>query len=132
MSHKTIALYRRAKNDRRPEHDATEVLVALAEHVSRAEVYFLEEDDGSDPCDARTTLHTIRVRPSEEGAPAPDPEEVRRAVQWTFRSKGGCGHDHDCCGCRSYRVGFVVQARALAPWKAADEWVYEVTSSRNF
>lgn len=128
----TFALYRRAKDDRRPEHEATEVLVALAEHVSRAEVHFLKEDDGSDPCDARTTLHTIRVKPPEDGDPAPDPEEVRTAIRWTFRSKGGCGHDYDCCGCRTYGVGFAVQARALAPWKAADEWVYEINSFRNY
>lgn len=114
---RTMDLYVRCEDDRSPDYRVSEEFVAVAEVVWSTTIE--PEDDVDDMCEPRTSVYRIKIL-----CGSVDPETVREAIKWTHRTKGGCGHDWDCCGCRSYYVGDILQS--------GDEWIFEVHSSRNF
>lgn len=66
----------------------------------------------------------------------PDAERIREAFRWELSSRGGCGHDYDCCGCRSHHLILAERSEAFERLMVSDEgeqlWITEVGSSRNF
>lgn len=78
------------------------------------------ETDPDDMCEPWIETMLVRVRPE---APDTTEADIRAALQASF-TRAGCHHEHDCCGCRSYRADAV-------HLKDAD-WMVTITSSRNF
>lgn len=82
----------------------------------------LQPGDADDICEPHTLVLTGLV---ELDQPVDD-ETVAQALRDTFTSEG-CGHEYDCCGCRSFRVGDVKRCSEELPL-----WTLLVHSSRNY
>ena len=82
--------------------------------------------DEADVCEpARTTMLVVLKCDDPNESPA----LIRKALFDTF-THDGCHHEHDCCGCRSFRVTHVKQLRR--PHKGGQTWRVNVFSSRNY
>ena len=77
-------------------------------------------EDPEDQCEPMAHVARVRVK-AERGVTL---AEIKRALEDEF-TQVGCDHDHDCCGCRSYRVHHV---RKLMD----GTFVVSYGSSRNF
>ena len=91
--------------------------LGTVELIAASEV---EYTDPSDICEPTRQVRLVRVVPDLD-AGATD-KEIQDALEDTF-SSSGCGHDFDCCGCRSYTA---------TAEKAGKYWAVTITSSRNF
>lgn len=78
------------------------------------------ETDAEDICEPWVETMLIRVDLDTPETPVVD---IRAALHSSF-TNAGCHHEHDCCGCRSFRA----EAQHL---KDAD-WMVTITSSRNY
>lgn len=59
-----------------------------------------------------------------------DVGDIKNALFDTY-SKSGCGHDYDCCGCRSYSVDSVERVCG-SDEEPVSVWRVEVHSSLNY
>lgn len=83
-------------------------------------------DDDADPCDPWTEVLHLRVLPE----PGQTPATIADAICDQF-TKAGCGHDYDCCGCRSYYC-FEVFEQVTCPEPGYLNFIALVRSSRNY
>jgi len=75
-------------------------------------------DDWEDPCEPTKTVRFVKVKSDSST------EDIKQALKDIFTIQG-CGHEFDCCGCRSW------QAREVE-YLGKEYWRLIVTSYRNY
>lgn len=111
-----ITIEMRDPDDRAPAYRANSIPLARARIDWR-----VTELDEEDICESALTVYKLEIVDRE---PDVTDEQIDEAMNWTFGTRGRCGHDHDCCGCRSYWVRDVIGADT--------DWIVSVSSSRNY
>ena len=95
----------------------------VSDYVEVESVSYRRPEDQAgdgDPTDPIYSEFIIWVKPSGHSAAT-----IKQAIYDTFRQKERCGHDYDCCGCRSHTIRDVEQIGIF-------EWKFRAYSSRNY
>lgn len=81
------------------------------------------DEDDYDPTEPMAVDYWVKVTPEDATK-----EEVRKALKDSF-TMGGCHHEYDCCGCRSYYAETPV---LLEVGVDCEVWKIKVHSYRNY